>query len=89
MGVLRLGELCFSDVEWIFIYFLLFHHGRHGHFVLIEGYAMEVAGLALILSILLNDYLAKFVKRNQVFLFDQFIENVNYELLLFYICAID
>lgn len=54
MRIFRLRELRLPYVEWIFIDFLFLHHGRHS-LILIEGDAVEVTGLALVLSILLCD----------------------------------
>lgn len=51
MGVLGLSEFCLAHVEGILVDLFLLHHGRHA-FVVIEGNAVEVTGLALILGIL-------------------------------------
>lgn len=81
MGVLRLCELCLPHIERIFIYFFLLHHGRHA-LILIEGDAVEVAGLALVLSILLCDDLQQPISWNQRAFSYESVEEVDGELFL-------
>lgn len=54
VGVLGLCEFCLAHTEGILIDLLLLHHGGHA-LIFIEGNAVEVAGLTLILGILLCD----------------------------------
>ena len=81
VGVFRLREFCLPHAEGVLIDLFLLHHGRHA-LVLIEGDAVEVAGLTLVLGVLLCDDLHQSIRWDERALSNELVEEVNGELLL-------